>query len=442
MAVRGVLVLCLWMVVCCNSQDLSCRTTLCPQGYECTMENGKPNCIPQKVDVCGASGDPHHTTFDARYFDFMGTCTYTLVNVTKDAEKSLKRFTVLAKNDNRGNVAVSYVALVTFKTSGYTIDIKKGEVGSVRVNNVMSLLPVTLNSGTDSMITIFQSGNTAIIQFTTAVRISYDWNSVVRIELTRIYSKNVEGMCGNYNQDPDDDFQIPSGSQAPNAIEFGKSWKVDDGTECWDDCNGPCLTCLAKLAETFKTDDYCGILTKKDGPFSECHALVDPSRYMDNCVYDVCLNDGDRKLLCEAIKDYVDTCQRAGAKISDWRKVAGCPLDCPENSRYVLCGRECAPTCQEQESSLCSKLCVEQCQCDPGFLLIGGKCLSKENCGCFFNGRSYAPNQSFWGDDTCTQKCICNEKSKEVECSRASCSVREECSVRDGLRDCYPPIFA
>ncbi|XP_063292624.1 alpha-tectorin-like [Pelobates fuscus] len=249
------------------------------------MENGKPRCIPLKVDACWASGDPHYTTFDTRYYDFMGTCTYTLVNVTKDAAMTLKRFTVLAKNDNRGNIAVSYVALVTFKTSGYTIDIKKGEVGSVRINNVMSLLPVNLNSGTDSMINIFQSGNTAIIQFTTDVMVSYDWDSVVRIELTRRYSKNVDGMCGNYNQDPADDFQMPSGSQAPNAIEFGKSWKVNDGTQCWDDCNGPCLPCLPAVAETFKKDDYCGLIAKKDnGPFSACHALVDPSRYMDNCV--------------------------------------------------------------------------------------------------------------------------------------------------------------
>ncbi|CAH2272308.1 c-binding -like [Pelobates cultripes] len=312
-----------------------------------------------------------------------------------------------------------------------------------QINNIKSLLPVTLNNGTDSLMNIFQSGNKAIIQFTTDVMVSYDWNHVVRIELTRRYSRNVAGMCGNYNQDPADDFQMPSGSQAPNAIEFGKSWKMDNGADCWDDCSGPCLTCPPNVADKFKTDNYCGLIAKKDdGPFSACHAFVDPSTYMDNCVYDVCVNNGYKQLACQAIKDYADTCQQAGANITEWRETAGCRLNCPQNSTYILCGRACAPTCQDPTaSSPCSELCVEQCQCDPGFVLIGGKCSSKENCGCFINGRSYAPHQSFWGDNTCSQKCICNGQSQKVECSKTSCRVGEECSVREGLQGCYPTTF-
>ncbi|KAM4652255.1 IgGFc-binding protein-like [Discoglossus pictus] len=308
------------------------------------------------------------------------------------------------------------------------------------VNNIRSQLPVSLMDG---MLNMFQSGNSVLLQYGNDFQLSYDWNHVLRVELTRRYAGHVCGMCGNYNQNPGDDFQTSNGSQTSDVVAFGASWKVpNNDTLCWDDCHGPCLKCPPDQAQQYTTDDYCGLLGKADGPFSACHPLINPKTNLENCVYDVCLSGGNRKISCDALKEYADACQRGRAGIAQWRETAKCPLQCPPNSVYKLCGRACPATCQDPEAtSTCTEPCVETCECNPGFLLIKGQCLPRDSCGCFYEGRSFASNETFWGDNNCQQRCVCNGKTQIVECKDSPCKVGEICAIKDGLQDCYPTKY-
>ncbi|XP_075046014.1 IgGFc-binding protein-like [Mixophyes fleayi] len=414
----------------------TCRTILCAPRQVCVMENGKPKCVRQKMDVCWATGDPHFCSFDNVYYDFMGTCTYTLASFCGAVEEGLPTFTILIKNDNRGNVRVSYVSQVTFKTGIHTIVVKKQEVGYVRVDDCLKQLPASMINGT---LRLFQSGNSVVIQLGNDMLLSYDWNHNLRVELSRRYAGKICGMCGNYNQNPADDFQTPSATIAPDAIAFGASWVVPDNTFCWHDCRGPCLKCPANSAQKYTTDGYCGLIGKKDGPFSECHAVADPKMYMENCVFDVCVNGGFKKISCDAVQAYAATCQNAGVNITSWREAAGCPLPCKGNSTYKLCGNACPATCQDPEgSALCIDPCVETCECNPGFVLSEGKCIPRGSCGCSYNGFSYASNEAFWNDTVCRQRCVCNGQTQKVECKDSPCRVEEECVVKKGLLGCYP----
>ncbi|XP_077112444.1 IgGFc-binding protein-like [Ranitomeya variabilis] len=423
---------------CVKESGPSCRNTLCLPRQVCIMENRKPKCVKPQVDLCWASGDPHFRTWDKKYFDFMGTCMYNFAMVCGDVG-DLPKFTVRIKNDNRGNVRVSYVGQVTMISDPHTITIRKGEFGRVRVDNALRQLPIVLLNGT---LVLFQSGNTVVVQLGNDMQLLYDWNHYLLMELTRRYAGKMCGMCGNYNQDPTDDFQTPEKTLAPNAIAFGASWTVEDNTVCWNDCRGPCLSCPPNSAAKYSSVDYCGLISKDDGPFSDCHTVVDPKMYLENCVFDVCVNGGFKKILCDAVQAYAETCQRAEVAIKDWRQVAGCPLQCPSDSSYQLCGKGCPATCEDKEGlSDCLQPCVETCQCNPGFVLSEGKCIPKSNCGCSHNGFTYAANEAFWNDNTCQQRCVCNEKTLKVECKNSPCGPQEECAVKNGILNCYPRSY-
>lgn len=85
-----------------------------------------------KSSTCWAMGDPHYSTFDGHRFDFMGTCTYVIAK-SCTADDKLQHFEVLAENENRGNLRVSYVGVVTVNVYGTTITVVRSERGRVRV---------------------------------------------------------------------------------------------------------------------------------------------------------------------------------------------------------------------------------------------------------------------------------------------------------------------
>ena len=63
-------------------------------------------------------------------------------------------------------------------------------------------------------------------------------------------------------------------------------------------------------------------------PFAACLNVIDPESYFRDCVYDVCMGNGDRKMLCHSIAAYVSDCQDFGVAIKDWRTPTFC-RKCP-----------------------------------------------------------------------------------------------------------------
>ncbi|KAF7242300.1 IgGFc-binding protein [Varanus komodoensis] len=424
----------------CNKPVPSCSSVQCRKKEKCEIINGQPVCVPESESTCWAQGDPHYYTFDGRKFDFMGTCTYIIAR-TCGQDVSLPSFSIVAKNENRGNPHVSYIALVTATIYNVTISVARYEVGFVRVNNQRTRLPISLNDG---KLRLYQYGGSAFIETDFSLRVSYDWNSYLVVKISSSFWESVCGLCGNYNGDPTDDFRTPEGNLAPSPVQFGKSWKVEDGDRfCWDDCHGECKSCPPEMVIKYKDEPFCGWISKVgDGPFSQCHSVVDPSIFLENCVYDLCLNDGLKHVLCEALKNYAEACQKEGAAVSDWRSLTA--LSCPENSHYEACGPPCPTTCNAQAGPQnCSTLpCVETCQCNGGFVLDAGRCVPESACGCLFEGKLYSPGEQFWGDAACTKRCTCDAETKQVTCQATGCKSGEQCRVEDGIQNCYPTSYA
>lgn len=173
---------------------------------------------------------------------------------------------------------------------------------------------------------LFQSGLQAVLQTDFGLVVSYDWSWLVEITLPSSYYGTICGLCGNFNQNPDDDMLTPTGDTAASVVEWGRSWKVKDRDPfCWDFCEGDCPVCEEQQRRLFESEEFCGLIAKTErGPFHQCHSKLNPDDFFDSCVYDVCLNGGAKNILCQALSAYATNCRKEGVVLGDWRAQSGC----------------------------------------------------------------------------------------------------------------------
>uniref|UniRef100_A0A3B4ADD7 VWFD domain-containing protein n=1 Tax=Periophthalmus magnuspinnatus TaxID=409849 RepID=A0A3B4ADD7_9GOBI len=418
-----------------------CKDAKCRVKETCQVEKGEAVCVPQYTGACWAWGDPHYHTFDGYNFDFQGTCRYVISKTCGDLD-GLVPFSITERNDNRGNRAVSYVREVEVSVYGYSIIVRKHQIG--KVDGELLNLPLLLDA--DGRVALVQQGHWARIETDFGLVVTYDWNWELVIKLPSSYYNIVCGLCGNFNGNGRDELQNPAGKPVSSITEWGNSWQTPDqdkDSPCWDACDQNCPTCDADGRKLYETEAFCGALTSRDDMFKKCHDKVDPDAFMNSCVYDMCLNKGDKKMLCQALASYSRHCREEGVFIKGWRQKFGCPMNCQRHSHFEDCARPCQPSCpfpEQQEE--CPGVCVETCVCDEGHVLSAGVCVPAKICGCSYQGRYYKPGQRFWEGQACGRLCECDTTLGMVICKEASCSANERCTVVDGVSACRPTSHA
>ncbi|XP_029473208.1 IgGFc-binding protein-like [Rhinatrema bivittatum] len=384
--------------------------------------------------TCSVHSDPHYHTFDKQSHAFMGTCTYTLSKLC-DAAADLPYFNVEAANEHRGgNSHVSYVRHMNVDVYGNRIALEKEQV---KVNGLVQTLPLNPHPN----ITIGFSGLYVMVNTSFGLRVKFDRNHRAEVTLPSIFSGKVCGMCGNYNGKPADDFLNPDGQMEANSISLGNSWQVYNDSSCTPD-SGHTPNCTADEKQLIQSTNYCGLITDTNGPFHECHRLVDPQSYLEDCVYDLCELNMEPEALCSNLQAYADVCQAAGARLEPWRNATFCPIDCAPHSHYELCGSACPATCVNPSApSSCRLPCVEGCVCDNGFALYNDKCVPNNQCGCWEDGIHYPVGSAFWTDDTCSEKCRCPSAGSKLNCSDGTCPKDHYCGISNGVPGCYPYTY-
>ncbi|NXL54621.1 FCGBP protein, partial [Podilymbus podiceps] len=415
---------------CQAGGTVDCQKISCPGGGEGKIIDGVFQCLPATLGACVATGDRNYISFDGMAFNISGTCSYVLAETC--ADDSVEPFVVRIEKDARQKRKVSGIQVLSVEVYGLTLTLMRGKRGAVTVDSISHHLPAILSKG---RVQVLQHGMGILLQTDFGLVIRYDLLHHVTVTVPQSYQGYLCGLCGNYNGQSNDDFLLPGGQQAPSAMVFGSAWKMPDEA-CSDDCpKDVCPVCTEKKMMVLQKPNYCGILTVPKGPFDSCHQLINPTLYYQACLHDVCLAEGDTRVLCQSIQSYATACQDAGVIIGAWRKPSFCPLNCPANSSYSLCTNFCVNSCAGRvDASKCPKTCVEGCRCDEGYIFDGHGCVPEDQCGCFVDGKYYKPHESVLKDN-CQQRCTC-VPGEGLTCSSHGCTDDETCEVKDGVLGC------
>ncbi|XP_014902117.1 zonadhesin, like [Poecilia latipinna] len=416
----------------CNAPSVTCEASQCPSMHECKVQDGDLGCYPTGSQDCVVSGDPHYNTFDKKFYSFMGTCTYTLARTCKN--NTGPWFSVEAKNEERGGPGLSYLRKLYVTVNGVTVTLMKSR--RILVNGVRVALP----HSPSPLMSISLAGQYVTLETTFGLRVRWDGNHYAQISVPSSYYDQMCGLCGDYDGNPNNDFTKPDGSLVDNVNDFGNSWqtKEDEDDRCTQGSK-PDPDCDPTLEDELVKPDKCGKIKDPAGPFRDCIAVVDPTSFFKSCVYDMCQFSGQQHVLCDQLQAYTDACQSAGATVHQWRTPEFCPLACPPNSSYSLCVSSCPETCLGVAGRPgCQDVCVEGCECNPGFILSDDRCVALKDCGCVDASGTYYPVGEDWYLEGCEQKCEC-QKGGLLQCYNTSCRPgTESCQLHDGQYECRP----
>ena len=274
----------------------------------CTCKKGMFQCKNQTCTIdgptCIASGVIHYHTFDKRYYRFQGDCEYVLTQSCNMSEFAV----IVTKNAVQVVVPSENLDILLGRGIGGTVTIN----GRLQANNGDEVI---LTSGGVEVVKVGGHPNILLTQL--GVRVSFDGQYRVEVTVSTSWRGRLCGLCGNYNDDPDDDFLTSNGYLEPSANVFGLSWLWNNGTH--DDCAG--LATPDPCPEDIMTEGELQCSVLREDLFSACNNVLNPNTFIESCIYDYCHNnDTVRETLYSSnLATYASACARNGVILTAWR---------------------------------------------------------------------------------------------------------------------------
>ncbi|KOX75564.1 Hemocytin [Melipona quadrifasciata] len=388
----------------------------CPEG---TVRNGD-ECVPPthcKDCVCEWLGNSKFISFDRKNIKFDGNCTYVLSRDVVENVKGNEGYTyqVLVSNKICDSGICTEAVVVLYQD--HVVKIKEG-VPAQEFDVELDGSKVYKLPFNTSWLTLEQTPSKKMQLLIPSIQLEiivYQPNFAFSLTVpSHIFGGGMEGLCGNCNEEPDDDLKQSDGQVTDNMQDFGASWLVT---------KPPINVDIDMSACVFNNESKCVLPPADPDPcrklldtmdFGMCHSLIDPMPYFMACQDSMCSGGG----YCDSFEAYSRKCQQTGICLI-WRSSEMCPYICPPHLVYQPCGSACKETCDtinEISDAACSKNYEEGCFCPQNLVFLNDTCIPKERCLlCDEDGHVEGDT---WFPDACT-RCACSKKA--ISCERTEC---------------------
>lgn len=169
--------------------------------YSSVCNEGKWACKQEQkcVGSCKSWGDAHYKTFDGKYFDFVSKCSYTMVE--NNCGGGGGTFHLEIENIVCGNKGTSCTKAIIFHYKNLILRLIRGVKPTIVDNDNY---PEKGNKGKLS----FRDMDSQLVIYTDNDIVLY-WDKGLSIEivLPPEYQKEVCGLCGNYDQNLNNDLK-------------------------------------------------------------------------------------------------------------------------------------------------------------------------------------------------------------------------------------------
>nr|XP_045016023.1 SCO-spondin [Jaculus jaculus] len=362
----------------------------------CVCQDGRWNCAQALCPAeCAVGGDGHYFTFDGRSFSFRGGpgCLYSLV---QDSGKGQ----LLVALEHGACDSGSCLQALSVSLGDAHVQLRHS--GAVLVDGQDVGLPWIGAEG----LNVSKASSAFLLLRWPGARVLWGvTDPAAYITLDPRYAHQVQGLCGTFTWNQQDDFLTPAGDMETSVTAFASKFQMTGDGRCPLVDSVPLSPCSTHSQHLAFAEATCAIL---HGPaFQDCHGLVDREPFRLRCLAAVCGCAPGTDCLCAVLSSYARRCAQEGSLVS-WRNQTLCPVLCPGGQEYQECSPECGRHCGEPED--CKELggCVAGCRCPLGLLWDSeGQCVPPSMCPCQLGAQRYVSGSAIEKD--CSH-CVCQER--------------------------------
>ena len=247
------------------------------------------------------SGNQHYMTFDKRFFEFAGECSYLLARDFIDGQ-----FSVVVNYDNVGGQVVK--KSITVASGSKNIEIFPNF--KVNADGAQTELPIVAGNTY-----ISREGNYIKVINENGMKVICDLpHDRCTLEVTGWYYGKTGGLLGTYDNEPMNDFTTPERTRATTPEELANSWTV--GRRC--QVRNHAIH-VDEISDNRRTELCAKYFRDQSSPFRKCFKQVDNEAFMHMCLDEMPTNinrmvrDED---VCDVASFYVSECKYLGVPLS------------------------------------------------------------------------------------------------------------------------------